>query len=68
MRDIFEFNHIDQTLSTEKVKILKDLYAYYTYFSTVPSNWDMSCITEWLRIPQPISVDSEIPSKPESNE
>ena len=29
MRDIFEFNHIDQTLSTEKVKILKDLYAYY---------------------------------------
>ena len=28
MRDIFEFNHIDQTLSTEKVKILKDLYAY----------------------------------------
>ena len=29
MQDIFEFNHIDQTLSTEKVKILKDLYAYY---------------------------------------
>ena len=29
MRDIFEFNHIDQTLSTEKVKILKDLYGYY---------------------------------------
>ena len=29
MRDIFEFNHIDQTLSKEKVKILKDLYAYY---------------------------------------
>ena len=29
MRDIFEFNHIDQTLSTEKVKILNDLYAYY---------------------------------------
>ena len=29
MRDIFEFNHIDQTPSTEKVKILKDLYAYY---------------------------------------
>ena len=28
-RDIFEFNHIDQTLSKEKVKILKDLYAYY---------------------------------------
>ena len=29
MRDIFEFNHIDQTLSAEKVKILKDLYGYY---------------------------------------
>ena len=29
MRDIFEFNHIDQTLSKEKVKILKDLYRYY---------------------------------------
>ena len=29
MQDIFEFNHIDQTLSTEKVKILKNLYAYY---------------------------------------
>ena len=29
MRDIFEFNHIDQTLSKEKVKLLKDLYAFY---------------------------------------
>ena len=29
MQNIFEFNHIDQTLSKEKVKILKDLYAYY---------------------------------------
>ena len=29
MRDIFEFNHIDQTLSGEKVKPLKDLCAYY---------------------------------------
>ena len=29
MRGIFEFNHIDQTLSKEKVKILKDLYAHY---------------------------------------
>ena len=28
-RNIFEVNHIDQTLSEEKVKILKDLYAYY---------------------------------------
>ena len=29
MRDIFEFNHIDQTLSEEKVKLLKDLYGFY---------------------------------------
>ena len=29
MRDIFEFNHIDQTLSKEKIEILKNLYAYY---------------------------------------
>ena len=29
MRDIFEFNHIDQTLSEEKVKFLKDLYTNY---------------------------------------
>ena len=29
MRDIFEFNHIDQTLSEEKVKFLKNLYAFY---------------------------------------
>ena len=29
MRDIFEFNHIDQTLSKEKVEKMKDLYAYY---------------------------------------
>ena len=29
MRDIFEFNHIDQTLSAEKVKLLKDLYTHY---------------------------------------
>ena len=29
MRNIFEFNHIDQTRSAEKVKILKDLYGYY---------------------------------------
>ena len=46
-----------------------DMSGYYTYFTKVPSNWDMSCIVEWLRIPPPISVDSEnIPSKPESNE
>ena len=29
MRDIFEFNHIDKTLSDEKVKKMKDFYAYY---------------------------------------
>ena len=46
-----------------------DMTSYYTFFNTVPSNWDMSCIIEWLRIPQPISIESEnIPSKPESNE
>ena len=45
-----------------------DMTGYYTYFSTVPSNWDMSCIIEWLRIPQPISSSNEnIPSKPDSN-
>ena len=47
-----------------------EMTAYYTYFSTVPSNWDLSCIIEWLRVPQPISLESNenIPSKPESNE
>ena len=29
MRDIYDFNHIGQTLSEEKVKKMKDLYAYY---------------------------------------
>ena len=29
MRDLFEFNHIDPTLSKEKVKLLKDLYTHY---------------------------------------
>jgi len=29
MRDIFQFNHIDQTLSEEKVKLLKNLYTHY---------------------------------------
>ena len=29
MRDIYDFNHIDQTLSKGKVKKMKDLYAYY---------------------------------------
>ena len=46
-----------------------EMTAYYTYFSSVPSKWDMSCFIEWLRIPQPISIDNEnIPSKSESNE
>ena len=45
-----------------------DMTEYHTYFSTAPSNWDMSCFIEWLRIPQPISIDNEnIPIKPESN-
>ena len=34
----------------------KDMLGYYTYFSTVPNGWDMSCIVEWLRIPQPVSI------------
>ena len=29
MRDIYDFNHIDQTLSKETVVILKKLYAHY---------------------------------------
>jgi len=29
MSDIYDFNHIDQTLPKEKVKKMKDLYAYY---------------------------------------
>jgi len=37
----------------------KEMKAYYTYFQQVPSGWNMSCIIEWLRIPQPISIESE---------
>ena len=29
---------------------------HYTYFSTVPYDWSMKCMVEWLRIPQPISI------------
>ena len=29
MQNIYEFSHIDQTLSKEKVKKMKDFYAYY---------------------------------------
>lgn len=32
-----------------------DMTAYFTYFSSAPSNWSMKCILEWLRIPQPLS-------------
>ena len=48
----------------------KDMTAYYTYFSTVPSHWSMKCMVEWLRIPQPISIEESenVPSKPEPNE
>ena len=42
-----------------------DMTEYHTYFSTVPSNWDMSSFIEWLRIPQPISIDNE--AKPGAN-
>ena len=47
-----------------------DMTAYDTYFSTVPSNWTMKCMVEWLRIPQPISIEEgeNAPSKPEINE
>ena len=29
MRDIYDFNHIDPTLSKGTIAVLKDLYAYY---------------------------------------
>ena len=45
-----------------------EMTAYYTYFTKVPSKWDMSCIIEWLRIPKPIYSNENIPSKPNSNE
>ena len=39
---------------------------YHTYFTHTPNNWDMSCFIEWLRIPQPISIEDEsIDNKPE---
>ena len=40
MRDIFEFNHIDQTLSEEKVKLLKNLYGF-----TIRNIMDMKSCT-----------------------
>ena len=47
-----------------------DMSAFFTYFSSVPDGWTLECFIEWLRIPQPISIDSEniSESKPESNE
>ena len=48
-----------------------DMTKYETYFTSVPSNWNMSCIIEWLRIPQSINLIENIPEskpKPESNE
>ena len=46
-----------------------DMTGYYTYFTKIPSGWAMDCIIEWLRIPQPISIDNENISeaKSESN-
>ena len=29
MKDIFEFNHIDPSLSKSDVKTIKDFYSYY---------------------------------------
>ena len=51
-----------------------EMTGYFTYFGSMPGNWSMDCFVEWLRIPQPISIDSEniseskLESKPESNE
>ena len=44
--------------------------SYYTYYTSYPSNWSMRCIVEWLRIPQPISIEESenVSSKPESEE
>ena len=45
-----------------------EMKSYHTYFTYAPSKWSMDSIIEWLRIPQPISIDSEnIPSKSESS-
>ena len=44
------------------------MQGYYTYYTKIPSGWAMDCIIEWLRIPQPISIDNEnIPSKPNNS-
>ena len=44
-----------------------DMTGYYTYFTHAPSNWNMSCFIEWLRIPQPISIDNEISHEAKPN-
>ena len=36
-----------------------EMTAYFTHFSSAPSNWRMDAIIEWLRIPQPILIDNE---------
>ena len=41
---------------------------FYTYFSSVPSNWSMKCIVEWLRISQPISLSENNPQQASQEE
>lgn len=49
-----------------------EMTACYTYFSSYQNSWDMSCIVQLARIPQPILNDNENISEsklvPESNE
>ena len=45
-----------------------DMLEYSTYFTNFDETWNMSAIIEWLRIPQPISIDNEsIPIESENN-
>ena len=51
----------------------KNMTKYQIWFTNAPNHWNMNCFVEWLRIPQPISIDNEQPEnisvpKPESNE
>ena len=41
-----------------------DMSAFFTYFTSVPDGWSLECFIEWLRIPQPISIDNESSPKP----
>ena len=43
----------------------REMTIYQTWFIHSASNWSMDTIVEWLRIPQPISIDN---IQPESNE